>query len=47
VVKLIFRENSHKGLIKIKTRKPLKATFKEISSNPRARAAKLRIAQKL
>ena len=37
----------HKAIVKILTKKPITASGKELDVNPRARSAKLRIAQKL
>ncbi|GAB1371036.1 16S rRNA (cytosine(1402)-N(4))-methyltransferase RsmH [Candidatus Kapaibacterium sp.] len=51
IVKNIFREydkhNNDKPLLKIITSKPIIASDDEIAKNPRARSAKLRIAEKL
>ena len=46
LVKENFRENEKKGLYRIVTKKPLIAREKEIAENPRARSAKLRIAER-
>jgi len=46
IVKNIFREHNKKDLV-ILTKKPLMATDEEIRSNPRARSAKLRAAEKI
>jgi 16S rRNA (cytosine1402-N4)-methyltransferase len=46
IVKEDFKKNQAGGVYKILTKKPLTATEEEISQNPRARSAKLRIAQK-
>jgi 16S rRNA (cytosine1402-N4)-methyltransferase len=42
IVKHHFRERSHEGEVKIKTKKPIIATEKERYENPRSRSAKLR-----
>lgn len=47
IVKNIFRNYQKKGDIKIITKKPITASFTEQKENPRARSAKLRVAQKL
>ena len=46
IVKNIFKEYQKKGDIKIITKKPITASFEEKKVNPRARSAKLRVAQK-
>ncbi len=47
IVKNIFRNYQKTGDIKIITKKPITASFMEQKENPRARSAKLRVAQKL
>lgn len=47
LVKLDFKQNQKKGLYAIITKKPIVPSKSEIAENPRARSAKLRIAQKL
>ncbi len=47
IVKNFFREESKKGKFKILTKKPIRAKLVEITANPRARSAKLRVAEKL
>lgn len=47
IVKNFFREESKKGKFKILTKKPIRAKLAEITANPRARSAKLRVAEKL
>jgi 16S rRNA (cytosine1402-N4)-methyltransferase len=47
IVKWRMRGWSDEGLVRVLTRKPLQATEAEISSNPRARSAKLRVAERL
>lgn len=46
LVKESFRKNQLNGTYRIVTKKPLEATEQEIDANPRARSAKLRIAQR-
>ena len=47
IVKNFFREEGKKGKFKILTKKPIRAKLAEIAVNPRARSAKLRVAEKL
>ncbi len=47
IVKNFFREEGKKGKFKILTKKPIRAKLAEITVNPRARSAKLRVAEKL
>ncbi|MHC4478809.1 MAG: 16S rRNA (cytosine(1402)-N(4))-methyltransferase RsmH [Planctomycetota bacterium] len=47
IVKNNFKENEKSGIYKIVTKKPLTPSALEINENPRARSAKLRIAQRL
>lgn len=47
IVKNFFKEAAHKKHMRIITKKPLIATRSEIADNPRARSAKLRVAEKL
>lgn len=47
LVKHNFKENEKDGTYRIITKKPIVPTKDEIADNPRARSAKLRIAQKL
>jgi 16S rRNA (cytosine1402-N4)-methyltransferase len=47
IVKLDFKANDKAGLYRILTKKPLTASPDERGKNPRARSAKLRIAEKL
>ena len=47
IVKNNFRQNGKDGIYQILTKKPVVPTREEIVKNPRARSAKLRIAQKL
>ncbi len=47
LVKDNFRQNSRKGVYEIMTKKPIRASREEVDENPRARSAKLRIAQAL
>lgn len=46
LVKQNFKENAANGIYRIVTKKPLTASRTEIADNPRARSAKLRIAEK-
>ncbi len=45
IVKNFFQEKNKQGILKILTKKPLRAEFTEILANPRARSAKLRAAE--
>ena len=47
LVKSDFRKNESQGVYRIITKKPIAPTREEIAENPRARSAKLRIAQKV
>jgi len=47
IVKNFFRERSKENQIKIITKKLISPSFEEIRNNPRARSAKLRVAEKL
>ncbi len=47
IVKHQFREFAKKGELNIITKKPLRASRQEIFANPRARSAKLRVAEKV
>ena len=47
LVKNNFRKNGKENVYKIITKKPITPSREEISANPRARSAKLRIAQKI
>lgn len=46
-VKKIFRDTAGQNLLKILTKSPVRAGYLEIRDNPKARAAKLRIAEKI
>ena len=46
-VKQIFREGSSSGILKIITKKPVVSLPGEVRGNPRARSAKLRVAEKI
>lgn len=46
IVKNQFRQAAKEGKIKIITKKPIRPTEKEIFANPRARSARLRVAEK-
>jgi len=46
-VKTNFKENEGKNIYKILTKKPITAEKEELALNPRARSAKLRIAEKI
>ena len=47
LVKNSFKQNQKQGIYRIITKKPIVATREEFIENPRARSAKLRIAQRL
>ncbi len=47
IVKHTFRDLSQKGLARLITKKPVIPTKEEISINPRARSAKLRVLEKI
>lgn len=47
IVKRFFLENEDKGILKIMTEKPIAPTKEEVRLNPRARSARLRVAEKL
>jgi 16S rRNA (cytosine1402-N4)-methyltransferase len=47
IVKNFFREKQKQGMLKILTKKPVVPTQEEIRENPRARSAKLRVAEKI
>lgn len=47
LVKQFLRENEKAGKLRILTKKPTRPKTSEISQNPRARSAKLRLAEKL
>lgn len=46
IVKNFFRDLSRKGVVNIITKKPITASPKELSLNPRSRSAKMRVAEK-
>jgi 16S rRNA (cytosine1402-N4)-methyltransferase len=46
LVKSSFKQNENQGIYRIVTKKPIVPTQKEIEKNPRARSAKLRIAER-
>jgi 16S rRNA (cytosine1402-N4)-methyltransferase len=46
ITKRVFREEAKLGRIKILTKKPLLPSLREVVFNPRARSAKLRVAEK-
>lgn len=46
IVKNFLREKAKEGAVKILTKKPLRPSKEEISENPRARSARLRVAEK-
>ena len=46
LVKSDFKQNEKQGIYKVITKKPIVATRDEVTKNPRARSAKLRIAQR-
>ncbi len=47
LVKNFLKDSEKKGLLKILTKKPIFPSLKEIEKNPRARSARLRVAQKI
>lgn len=47
IVKWRFRDFAKQGIAKIITKKPIMPSEEEISSNPRARSAKLRVIEKI
>jgi len=47
IVKRYFLAQKEAGTVRIMTKKPLVATAEEVAANPRARSAKLRVAEKI
>lgn len=47
IVKRFFREESRQGRLRILTKRPVQAGEEEVAKNPRARSAKLRVAEKI
>ena len=47
IVKLTFKQAAQSGKLEILTKKPLRPSAREISSNPRAKSAKLRAGEKI
>ncbi|MBI4120613.1 MAG: 16S rRNA (cytosine(1402)-N(4))-methyltransferase RsmH [Parcubacteria group bacterium] len=47
IVKNFLRQQAKRGVLRILTKKPIRAALTEISQNPRARSAKLRAAEKI
>lgn len=47
IVKRFFAEQEEKGILKIISKKPITPTKEEVELNPRARSAKLRVAEKI
>jgi len=47
IVKLKLRQFAHRQVVKLVVKKPLRPTEEEISLNPRARSARLRVAEKM
>lgn len=47
IVKNFFRDQAKNNILKILTKKPIRAESEEIRINPRSRSAKLRVAQKI
>lgn len=47
IVKIAFQTKKKQGYFRIITKKPIRATDEEIYRNPRARSARLRVAEKL
>lgn len=46
IVKVYFREEAREGRLQVITRKPVRPSGEETAQNPRARSARLRVAQK-
>ena len=46
IAKDILRENAHKGIVEVLTKKPVTASEEETDRNPRSRSAKLRAAER-
>jgi 16S rRNA (cytosine1402-N4)-methyltransferase len=47
IVKRFFLEQQTTGVMRVVTKKPIVATAEEVQANPRARSAKLRVAEKI
>ena len=47
IVKARFREAAREGQVRLPVRKPLRPTPEEVQANPRARSARLRVAERL
>ena len=47
IVKRLFKGYAGLGILKILTKKPIIPSDKEIAENPRARSAKLRVAERV
>jgi 16S rRNA (cytosine1402-N4)-methyltransferase len=47
IVKHKFRDFSKAGLVELLVKKPLRPSYEEIKLNPRARSARLRIAERI
>lgn len=47
IIKNFFNQQSLENILKIVTKKPIRAGLEEITKNPRARSAKLRVAEKI
>jgi len=47
MVKQAFRRGAAEGALKVLTRKPIRPSAEEVRANPRARSAKMRVAEKL
>lgn len=47
IVKHFFRDQAADGVLRVITRKPVEASSEEVARNPRARSAKLRVAEKI
>ncbi len=46
LVKRAFKEKAMGGILRLVTKKPIRATREEVLENPRSRSAKLRVVEK-